>query len=58
MEYTLWVYNAKYLAITQTIFVNEWNHHYIRKCKYCETIGGIPEILYFLPEQYDKCFKS
>ena len=34
------------------VLVNEWNHHYIRKSKYCETIGGIPEILYCLPEQY------
>ena len=35
----------------------EWNHHYniIRKRKYCETIGGIPEIL-FLPEQYGKYY--
>ena len=38
------------------VLVNEWNYHYIRKCKYCETIGGIHEILYFLPEQYDKCY--
>ena len=38
------------------VLVNEWNHHYIRKSKYCETIGGIPEILYFLPEQYGECY--
>ena len=33
-----------------------WNHNYIRKSKYCEAIGGIPETLYFLPEQYGKCY--
>ena len=31
------------------VLVNEWNYHYniIRKSKCCETISGIPEILYF-----------
>ena len=38
------------------VLVNEWNHHYIRKSKYCETIGRIPEILYFLTEQYGWCY--
>ena len=29
------------------VLVNEWNYHYISKNKYCETISGIPKILYF-----------
>lgn len=33
-------------------FVNEWNHHRIRKSKMAECPGGIPELLYRLPQQY------
>ena len=31
--------------------VSEWNHHYIRESRNSETPGGVPEVLYFLPER-------
>lgn len=34
--------------------VYEWNHHRIRNSRNSETPGGIPEVLYFLPEQSGK----
>ena len=36
------------------VLVNEWNHHYIRKSRHSETPGGIPEMLYFIPEESGK----
>lgn len=32
------------------ILVHEWNYHRIRESRNTETPGGIPEVLYFLPE--------
>lgn len=31
--------------------VFEWNHHHIRHCRNVEAPGGVPEELYFIPEQ-------
>ena len=33
-----------------TKLVTEWNHHVIRHSRYAECPGGIPEVLYHLPE--------
>ena len=30
-------------------FRNDWNNHRIRKSTMAETLGGIPELLYFAP---------
>ena len=30
--------------------INEWNHHLIRHSRNAESPGGIPDVLYFLPE--------
>ena len=32
------------------ILVTEWNHHRIRKTANAEAPGGIPEVLYYLPD--------
>ena len=33
-----------------THLVTEWNHHHVRKTPTAEAPGGIPEVLYHLPE--------
>ena len=33
-----------------TILVTEWNYHRIRKTPNAEAPGGIPEVLYYLPD--------
>lgn len=33
-------------------FTNEWNSHYIRDSRLAETAGGIPDILFYCPEQF------
>ena len=37
-----------------TVLVTEWNYHRIRKTANAEAPGGIPEILYCLPDSTGK----
>ncbi len=33
-------------------FLDDWNHHRIRKNSTAETVAGVPELLYFAPSHY------
>ena len=47
----LWYCFNKLLQEDLTKVKEHWNSHYIRKSQH-ETVSGIPDILYFLPEYY------
>ena len=47
----LWYCISKLLQEDLTQVKDHWNSHYIRKSHH-ETVSGIPDILYFLPEYY------
>ena len=47
----LWYCFNKLLQEDLTMVKEHWNSHYIRKSQH-ETVSGIPDILYFLPEYY------
>ena len=47
----LWYCFNKLLQEDLTMVKEHWNSHYIRKLQH-ETVSGIPDILYFLPEYH------
>ena len=47
----LWYCFNQLLQEDLTMVKEHWNSHYIRKSQH-ETVSGIPDILYFLPEYY------
>ena len=47
----LWFCFSKLLQKELDKVMDHWNSHYIRK-SHCDTIAGVPDILYYLPENY------